>query len=407
MTGPGKFVLACLTALSIATGLLPGNEFHKSSIARAAERPLPFGATIIADIAEKASPAVVHLELRKKISMNMASLDIPFSQFFFNGRQIPLDVEKFFENTPETGENNQNPGPKNRDDKTKPGAEQRYTVKPEIASGFIIRPDGYILTNAHAVDGQDRIKVTLYDKRSYEAEVVGIDHFSDLAVVKIDAKNLPTLPWGSSSELRPGEFAVAIGSPLGEERSVTFGIISAVGRTEMDVNGNINFIQTDAAINPGNSGGPLLNLHGEVVGVNTAIRKYAQNIAYSIPADIAQSVSEQLISTGNISRPWLGIQMAELDEAYLKGMGLPLDTKGVLIASFVQGSPAQASGLKINDIVQKIDGQDMKSPKDIKDYVLNKKSGQTLNFIVLRSGKVEALPVSVGTYPRAINAGRR
>ncbi|MBX9687928.1 MAG: PDZ domain-containing protein, partial [Candidatus Obscuribacterales bacterium] len=171
-----------------------------------------------------------------------------------------------------------------------------------------------------------------------------------------------------------------------------------------DVNGNINFIQTDAAINPGNSGGPLLNLDGEVVGVNTAIRRWAQNIAYSIPADIAKNVAEELINSGKISRPWLGVQMSELDEAYLKGSGLAPGTKGVLIRGFVQGSPGQASGLKLNDIIQKIDGKEMSQPKDVKDYVQSRKSGDILNFIVLRNNEVQTLAVNVGSYPKKINA---
>jgi S1-C subfamily serine protease len=312
--------------------------------------------------------------------------------FFFNGQRVPINR---FLQQPDDSDDSQKSGP------TPP---EQLSAKPDIASGFIIRSDGYIVTNAHAVDGQDAIKVTLADKRSFDAKVVGIDQFSDLAVVKVDVKDLPTIPWGSSSALRPGEFAIAIGSPLGDDHTVTMGIISAVGRTESDVNGNINFIQTDAAINPGNSGGPLLNLNGEVVGVNTAIRKFAQNIAYSIPADIAKSVSGEIIEKGKIDRPWLGIQMSELDDAYIKGTGLPNETQGVLIKGFVQGSPGQASGLKLNDIIEKINGKDMHIPKDVKEFVQSRKSGEILNFIVLRDKQVQAVPVNVGSYPRNFNS---
>jgi S1-C subfamily serine protease len=379
-------------ALSLGTGLALQAVSTPVCAADQAPRVYQFSGNTIADIAEKAMPAVVHLEMRHKISMaNPAGLP-PMMDFFFNGQRVPINR---FLQQPDDSDDSQKSGP------TPP---EQLSAKPDIASGFIIRSDGYIVTNAHAVDGQDAIKVTLADKRSFDAKVVGIDQFSDLAVVKVDVKDLPTIPWGSSSALRPGEFAIAIGSPLGDDHTVTMGIISAVGRTESDVNGNINFIQTDAAINPGNSGGPLLNLNGEVVGVNTAIRKFAQNIAYSIPADIAKSVSGEIIEKGKIDRPWLGIQMSELDDAYIKGTGLPNETQGVLIKGFVQGSPGQASGLKLNDIIEKINGKDMHIPKDVKEFVQSRKSGEILNFIVLRDKQVQAVPVNVGSYPRNFNS---
>lgn len=383
-----------LLSLTLGAGLLLEPGFNYASAAEQAPKVYQFSGNTIADIAEKAMPAVVHLEMRHKITAGTAGLP-PGMDFFFNGQRVPIN--RFLGQQQEDEDS-----PKA--DSGKPTPPEQLSVKPDIASGFIIRADGYIVTNAHAVDNQDAIKVTLADKRSFDAKVVGIDQFSDLAVVKVDAKDLPTIPWGSSSTLRPGEFAIAIGSPLGDDHTVTMGIISAVGRAESDVNGNINFIQTDAAINPGNSGGPLLNLSGEVVGVNTAIRKYAQNIAYSIPADIAKTVSGEIIDKGKIDRPWLGIQMSELDEAYIKGMNMPPETKGVLIKGFVQGSPGQASGLKLNDVIQKINGKDMRIPKDVKEYVQSRKSGEILNFICLRNGQVQAVQVNVGSYPRNFNS---
>jgi S1-C subfamily serine protease len=166
----------------------------------------------------------------------------------------------------------------------------------------------------------------------------------------------------------------------------------------MDVNGNINFIQTDAAINPGNSGGPLLNLNGEVIGVNTAIRRDAQNIGFSIPVDVAKNVADSLIADGSVKRPWLGIQMHELDEAYVKSLGIPTTTKGAVIIGFVDGSPAKASGLEPGDIIQKIDGKDTSSPKEVRDYVLTKKVSDVLHFLVLRKNAVQAVAVNVGNY---------
>lgn len=331
----------------------------------------------IADIAEQAAPAVVNLEMVRKIPA------FPGGGMFNN---LPGAMEFFYNGK-----------------KVNPGEEEgggAFTEKRDTASGFVIRSDGYILTNAHAVKDQDTIKVTLNDKRTFDAKVIGIDYFSDLAVVKIDAKgDLPCLQMGSSTTLRPGEFAVAIGSPLGYDHTVTLGIISAVGRTVTDVNGNINFIQTDAAINPGNSGGPLLNLRGEVIGVNTAIRKDAQNIGFSIPVDVAKAVATELIDHGSIARPWLGVMMKEVDEPTAKGLGIPSSTKGVLIAGFVQGSPGQVGGLKMNDVIVKIDGRDMCTPKEVKECVQAHKVGDVLNFIVLRDKNSQAVAVNVGTYP--------
>lgn len=342
---------------------------------------LMLGRNAIADMAEKAAPAIVNIEVGHESGASPNFMFPPGifgeggMEFFFNGQKV---------------------SPEDLKGQSKKG---RIAEKRDTASGFVIRSDGYVLTNAHAVKDAESIRVTLNDKRVAEAKVVGIDFFSDLAVLKIDVDNLPTLPWGTSASLRPGEFAVAIGSPLGYDHTVTLGIISAVGRTVTDVNGNVNFIQTDAAINPGNSGGPLLNLDGQVIGVNTAIHKYAQNIGFSIPADVARQVADELISKGGIARPWLGIYMKELDDSLAKGLGLAAGSKGVIVAGFVDNSPAQSAGLKAGDVIQKIDGKSMQVPKDVKEYVQAHKVGDLLNFVVQRSGELTPVGVSIGTYP--------
>jgi serine protease Do len=271
--------------------------------------------------------------------------------------------------------------------------------KHNTGSGFIIRADGYILTNSHVVRGAAKIKVRLSDKRVFAGAVVGVDNFSDLAVVKIDAKDLPTAKLGTSNTLRPGDFAIAIGSPLGFDHTVTFGIISAVGRTVTDVNGNINFIQTDAAINPGNSGGPLLNLDGEVVGVNTAIQANAQNIGFSIPIDVAKTVVDDLINHKKILRPWLGIAMQEVDEVMAKSLGLPAETKGVVVAQVMDGSPGQAAGLERGDVIEKIDGKDVVASKEVQELVRSHRVSDTLHFFILRNKAGKAISVNIGTYP--------
>ncbi len=357
------------------------------SAARASQTAaLMLGSTTIADIAEKVAPAVVNIEIEQQMTNPLAGLqgldlgNLPGNmEFFFNGQRVQ-------------------PGPGSRGrGRIMPKLEKRNT-----GSGFIIRPDGFILTNAHVVRGANKIKVTLNDKRTFQGKVMGTDSFSDLAVVKIEAADLPTLKLGSSANLRPGEFAIAIGSPLGFDHTVTLGIVSAVGRTVTDVNGNVNFIQTDAAINPGNSGGPLLNLEGEVIGVNTAIQANAQNIGFSIPVDIARGVSDDLIANKKIVRPWLGIAMQELDETMAKSLGLPVDTKGVIIGNVIDGSPAQAAGLKRGDIIQKIDGSNIDSGKQVQEYVRAHKVSEVLNFFVIRNNASKAIAVNIGQYPDKI-----
>ncbi|HEY9715042.1 MAG TPA: PDZ domain-containing protein, partial [Chroococcales cyanobacterium] len=183
--------------------------------------------------------------------------------------------------------------------------------------------------------------------------------------------------------------------------TVTFGIISAVGRTETNVNGNINFIQTDTAINRGNSGGPLLNMDGQVIGVNTAIRADAQNIGFSIPINIAKSVSADLIAHKMVQRPWLGISMAPMDDNIAKSIGVPTSTKGVLVAQILPGSPAQSGGLQRGDIIEKLDGQDVASPKQVQDVVRARKVGEPLHLSILRNNALKAIALTIGQYPNS------
>jgi S1-C subfamily serine protease len=337
----------------------------------------------IADIAEKVAPAVVNIEVQQEVAANpMQGMPLPFGnmpgfgnmEFFFNGQRV----------TP--GQGGKAPMmPKS----------QRHNT----GSGVIIRPDGYIITNAHVVRGASKIKVRLNDQRVLPGKVVGVDNFSDVAVVKIDGTDFPAAQMGSSTTLRPGDFAIAIGNPLGLDHTVTLGIISALKRQVTDVNGNINFIQTDAAINPGNSGGPLLNLKGDIIGINTAMQANAQNIGFSIPIDIAKGVAEDLIANKKIVRPWLGIAMQEMDETMAKSLGLPVTTKGVVIGQVIDGGPAAAAGLQTGDVIEKIDGNNMETPKQVQEFVRAHKVSDTLNFFVLRKNAPRAVAVNIGVYP--------
>lgn len=271
-------------------------------------------------------------------------------------------------------------------------------------SGIIIKSDGYILTNYHVVKKTDKINVTLKNKKKYEGKLLAHDSYSDLAVIKIDAKNLPVAKFGNSNNLRPGDWVIAIGSPLGLEHTVTLGIISAlsrhVGVTFGAAQGAFKYIQTDAAINPGNSGGPLVTLNGEVIGINTfIIGRNAQNLNFSIPADYAKKVADDLISHGTIKHPYLGIKMSPLQEEQLKAEGLSKNTKGVYVVEVVTGSPAQTSGISPGDIIQKVDGIDINEPTKIAELVRNKKVGEKLHIRLLREGQIKVIPVKVGTLP--------
>lgn len=324
----------------------------------------------IADIAARASDSVVNIDTKTSVMMpEMGGIGaIPF----FMG---PGGMEPFmFEPSPHK-------------------FEQRGT-----GSGVIFRSDGYILTNNHVVGDAQNITVTLNDKRTFPGKVVGRDSYTDLALIKIDANNLPQINFGTAKNLRPGDWAIAIGSPMHLDHTVTLGIISALNRS-LDLNRNVQLIQTDAAINPGNSGGPLLNIHGDVIGINVAIQGNAQNIGFSIPVDVAKDVAAELLAHGTIGRPYLGIYMQELDEKLARSLGLPGNTKGVIIGKVVPGSPAEKSGLSQGDVISKIDGTAVANGKDVQSIVVKHKPGQTLNMLVSREGKLQAVQVQVGTYP--------
>ncbi len=257
-----------------------------------------------------------------------------------------------------------------------------------LGSGFIISPDGYILTNAHVIDQTDEVTVKLTDKRQYKAKVIGADIYTDVALIKINASGLPAVKIGDPARIEPGEWVAAIGAPFGFENSVTVGVVSAKGR--MLPNGSyVPFIQTDVAVNPGNSGGPLFNTMGEVIGINSQI--YSQTggymgISFAIPIDIAMGISNQLRVAGKVTRGRIGVQLQELTLDLAKSLGLK-DAQGALIAAVQQGGPADKAGIKPGDVVISFNGQPVQTIADLARLVGSAKPGTIVNAEVLREGK--------------------
>ncbi|OIP72801.1 MAG: serine protease [Oscillatoriales cyanobacterium CG2_30_40_61] len=283
-------------------------------------------------------------------------------------------------------------------------------VEQGTGSGFILSADGVIMTNSHVVEGTDRVQVVLRDGRRFDGQVLGSDAVTDVAVIKINADNLPSVKIGDSEALSPGEWAIAIGNPLGLDNSVTVGIISATGRSSSDIgvpDKRIGFIQTDAAINPGNSGGPLLNAKGEVIGMNTAIISGAQGLGFAIPINKAQQIAQQLATTGRAEHAYLGIEMVTLSpELYQELKEIPdlefpiTQDNGVLIMKVISGSPAMKSGLKPGDIIVKIDEKPITKSDNVQELVQNKNVGIPMKVELNRQGQPLILEVKTGNMPQ-------
>ncbi len=276
-------------------------------------------------------------------------------------------------------------------------------------SGFIISKDGRIITNAHVVEGASKVTVTLTDGRTFPGEVVGVDSVTDVAAVKISATNLPTVALGNTETLLPGQWAIAIGNPLGLDNTVTAGIISALGRTSTEVgipDKRVQFIQTDAAINPGNSGGPLLNDRGEVIGMNTAIRQDAQGLGFAIPVETVNRIATQLFERGEVQHPYLGIQMVLLTPEMRDRLNAEEDLgfqvradEGVLVVRVMESTPAAAGGLQPGDIIQQVNKQPVKTPSDVQAQVDASQIGQPLEVEVRRGDDTKTITVRPVALP--------
>ena len=330
----------------------------------------------IAAAVEKVGPAVVRINSARQVTGQVPeALRNPLFKRFF-GDQTPAPADR---------------------------------VERGTGSGFIVSADGRLVTNAHVVSGSDRVEVKLKDGRTFEGKVVGIDAVTDIAVIKIDANNLPSVQLGKSSTLIPGQWAIAIGNPLGLDNTVTAGIISALDRSSSQVgvpNKRVNFIQTDAAINPGNSGGPLLNDRGEVIGINTAIRADAQGLGFAIPIETARRVVEQLFSKGRVEHPFLGIQMVDLTPTIRDEINRDPETKakisldrGVYVARVLDDSPAAQGGLQEGDIIQKVNGTQVKIASDVQAQVESSSIGAPLGVEVIRGSQTQTFRVRPGAFP--------
>jgi S1-C subfamily serine protease len=282
-------------------------------------------------------------------------------------------------------------------------------VEKGTGSGFILSADGKIVTNAHVVEGVERVKITLKSGKVLEGKVVGVDRVTDVAVVKVSAQNLPTVTLGNSDKLVQGEWAIAIGNPLGLDNTVTVGIISATGRSSSQVgipDKRVSFIQTDAAINPGNSGGPLLNARGEVIGINTAIRANAQGLGFAIPIQTASRITTQLFATGKVQHPYLGVQMIPLTAELKAGIAREptlrsklTAKRGAVVMEVMPSSPAEIGGIEPGDVIIKVAGRSIDTPSDVQQQVEASKIGETLKLVVDRQGEVRSLDIKPSVFP--------
>jgi len=325
---------------------------------------------------DKAGSAVVRIDSKQTITKQSAIFNDPFFQKFF-GSQVPSAPSK--------------------------------EIVRGIGSGFIISSNGEILTNAHVVNGVNTVKVTLKDGRTFQGKVMGTDPVTDVAVVKVQSNNLPTVELGDSARLKPGEWAIAIGNPLGLDNTVTAGIISATGRSSSDIgapNERVNFIQTDAAINPGNSGGPLLNARGQVIGMNTAIIQDARGLGFAIPINTAKTIANQLIATGSVKHPYLGIEMVTLTPDLQKKINddpnsnlTIYHSQGVLVTKVILDSPAAKAGLRSGDAIEQIDGQRIKDANSVQQIVEQKQVGSNLQIGLYRGDRPRSVSVTTVAMP--------
>ncbi|MBE9221353.1 trypsin-like peptidase domain-containing protein [Cyanobacterium stanieri LEGE 03274] len=348
---------------------------NPSPVARIPEMNRNGNVNFVAEVVQEVGPAVVRINASRTVSTQVPPIfNDPFFRRFF-GDQIP--------NIPE--------------EETREGT----------GSGFIISADGKILTNAHVVEGASEVSVSLKDGRVLEGQVLGTDALTDLAVIEVDADNLPVARLGNSDDLIIGEWAIAIGNPLGLDNTVTTGIISATGRSSAQIgvgDKRLDFIQTDAAINPGNSGGPLLNAQGEVIAINTAIIRNAQGLGFAIPINRAAEIAEQLITDGRVEHPYIGISMVSItpqnrQRIESQGFRLSGDERGVLVVQVAPNSPGARAGLQPGDIITGIGPESVTDAEAVQKAVASSRVGNDLELRLKRNTEEVSLNVTLGVLP--------
>ena len=345
----------------------PKSSFHPPAYIPQVPRSVTGESTAFSDIVKAVGPTVVYISTTKTIRRDISPFSHPFDPF-----------EDFFEQF----------RPKKWKERS-------------LGSGVIVSSDGYIITNYHVVEKADEIKVTLYDKQDYKGKIIGSDPKTDIALIKISAKDLPAVKWGNSDNLQVGEFVLAFGNPYGFSHTVTMGIVSAVGRANVGIADYEDLIQTDAAINPGNSGGPLVNIKGELIGINTAIFSRTggyQGIGFAIPSNMAESVMKQLVKGGKVTRGWLGVTIQSITPDLAKEFGLK-NGKGAVVNDILKGSPAEKAGLKRGDVILEVDGKTVNDAESLRNIVAQREIGSHITIKIIREGKPISLTAKVSELP--------
>jgi len=378
-----KFILSgiFLVLIGITIGLIISSKFDFQTkgysedyqISKESQETLSKIGSAMAEVVQAVRPSVVNIYTTKKIKR--PRIPFPFNDPFFR-RFFDDEFERFFDR-------------------------QREFTQTSLGSGVIVDTAGYILTNYHVIRGADEIKVKLYDKRVFDGTVIGFDAKTDIAVIKIKADGLRAIKWGDSDNLKVGETVIAIGNPYGLNLTVTSGIVSATGRANVGISDYEDFIQTDAAINPGNSGGPLVNVRGELVGINTAIFSTTggyQGIGFAIPSNMAKVVMDNLIKHNKVIRGWLGVTVQDIDTEMAKSLQVK-ELKGAVITDVHEGSPAEKAGLMRKDIIISFDGKEVEDSAHLRNLVVSTPPGKTVKLEIIRNGKVYSIIATIGELP--------
>lgn len=381
LRGKRLYTSLILIAAGLILGLIlsPNLKFqsqtyaHDSTISQQSIDILSKTGQAMAEITEAVKPAIVNISTTRTIKIQ--------------GRPDPFFDDPFFRRF--------------FGDEFRQFRAPREHKSASLGSGVIVDSKGYILTNNHVIKEADEIKVTLSDKREFKGRVIGTDVKTDIAVIKIDSDNLPTIKWGDSDKLRVGETVLAIGSPYGLSQTVTMGIVSAVGRANVGIADYEDFIQTDAAINPGNSGGALVNVRGELIGINTAIFTTSggyQGIGFAIPSNMAKAVMESLINKGKVIRGWLGVSIQSITPELAKQFNLR-EEKGALVGDVIEDSPAEKAGIHRGDVIIEYEGKKIDEPYQLRNMVANTAPGKEVELKIIRENKTKTVKVTISELP--------